>query len=302
MGQLSHVKGSFSKCFRSKKKKVMLSFWRNFSAAWLFRYLVSSSLERKELRRCFEPKVFCFIPTPCWCTSTPSWCVGNYLPLTFSVLSRIVTTFFRLASLLKPVWVYTARRSSACSSVTRSIAGPSPFSSVHPAGKTDCSSVGSTPWRLLHFLQDWRLFAVSLVGSLMVLRLCFLGTLFAWRSHILVDEMADTPKRKITKKSSSFSYDRRRDSVKVRRQSKSLSFKSATLDAQKRQAKKKQVCVWLFLKKNIFTSKIHIKIVKLALLTWSGKQSADLQPVCEYGCVRTQTCGQVKLGWLLFSF
>lgn len=127
MGQLSHEKGSFSKCFGSKNKKVMLFFWGNFSAAWLFRYLVSSSLERKELRRCFEPKVFCFIPTPCWCTSTPSWCVGNYLPFTFSVLSRIVTTFFRLASLLKPVWVYTARRSSACSSVTRSIAGPSPF-------------------------------------------------------------------------------------------------------------------------------------------------------------------------------
>uniref|UniRef100_A0A8C3EDU6 Partitioning defective 3 homolog n=1 Tax=Corvus moneduloides TaxID=1196302 RepID=A0A8C3EDU6_CORMO len=53
--------------------------------------------------------------------------------------------------------------------------------------------------------------------------------------------MADTPKRKITKKSSSFSYDRRRDSVKVRRQSKSLSFKSATLGAQKRQAQKKQL-------------------------------------------------------------
>lgn len=70
--------------------------------------------------------------------------------------------------------------------------------------------------------------------------------------HILVVKMADIPKRKITKKSSSFSYDRRRDSVKVRRQSKSLSFKSASLDAQKRQAKKKQVCIWIFLYKYLY--------------------------------------------------
>lgn len=84
-------------------------------------------------------------------------------------------------------------------------------------------------------------------------------------NHTLVDEMAETPKRKITKKSSSFSYDRRRDSVKVRRQTKSLSFKSATLGAQKRQAQKKQVCIWIFLKKPSLLPKA-LEVVKLAVL------------------------------------
>ena len=72
-------------------------------------------------------------------------------------------------------------------------------------------------------------------------------------NHTLVDEMADTPKRKITKKSSSFSYDRRRDSVKVRRQSKSLSFKSATPGSQKRQAQKKQVCIFLLIRAKTYS-------------------------------------------------
>ena len=126
-GSYHLLKVPFSKCLEYKEKKIMLSFSGELSPVWLFRYLPSSSPERKELRRCFEPKVFCFIPTPCWCTSTPCWGAGSYLPLTFSVLSRIVTMFFRLASQLKPVWVYTARRSSACSLVTYSIAGPSAF-------------------------------------------------------------------------------------------------------------------------------------------------------------------------------
>lgn len=54
-------------------------------------------------------------------------------------------------------------------------------------------------------------------------------------------KMADKPRMKTRKKSNSFSYDRRRDSLKVKRQAKSLSFKSATLDTRKSQMKERQV-------------------------------------------------------------
>lgn len=237
MGQQPPADGSFSKCLGSKEKKAVLSFLGSFHWSDFSDNLPSSSPERKELRRCFEPKVFCFIPTPCCCTSTPCWCAGNYLPLTFSVLSRIVTTFFRLASPLKPVWVYTARRSSACSSVPYNIAGPSAEIGLRWAPVlVDCS----TSYRI----EDC--FCKVEVRWYWVLLFC--GHCLLEGNCPLVDEMADTTKRKITKKSSSFSYDRRRDSVKVRRQSKSLSFKSATLGAQKRQKQKKQVCIWVFLK------------------------------------------------------
>lgn len=182
MVQLPHAEGSFSKCLGSKEK-IMLSFLGELSPVWLFRYLPSSSPERKELRRCFEPKVFCFIPTPCWCTSTPCWCAGNYLLFTFSVLSRIVTTFFRLASLLKPVWVYTSGRSSACLL----------FGDIQ-----HCRTIGF--FHLYNLLEELKLFLDGLrslwvaplpiglktvlrklAGSLMVLSFYFLGTLFAWR-------------------------------------------------------------------------------------------------------------------------
>lgn len=53
--------------------------------------------------------------------------------------------------------------------------------------------------------------------------------------------MADKPTMKMRKKSKSFSYDRRRDSVKVKRQTKSLSFKSATVETCKIQMKERQV-------------------------------------------------------------
>lgn len=49
-------------------------------------------------------------------------------------------------------------------------------------------------------------------------------------------KMADKPTMKMRKKSKSFSYDRRRDSVKVKRQT-----KSATLETCKIQVKEKQV-------------------------------------------------------------
>lgn len=58
--------------------------------------------------------------------------------------------------------------------------------------------------------------------------------------------MADKPWMKIKKKSNSFSYDRRRDSVKVKRQNRSLRFKSATLETPKKQTKEKQVCTSSF--------------------------------------------------------
>lgn len=102
--------------------------------------------------------------------------------------------------------------------------------------------------------------------------------------------MADTPKRKITKKSSSFSYDRRRDSVKVRRQSKSLSFKSATLGAQKRQAQKKQVCIWKFLKKNSCLLNFY-GVCKSCCVSMKRKAiSADLQSVCVGMCIYASLC------------
>lgn len=159
MGQQPPADGSFSKCLGSKEKKTVLSSLGSFHWSDFSDNLPSSSPERKELRRCFEPKVFCFIPTPCCCTSTPCWCAGNYLPLTFSVLSRIVTTFFRLASLLKPVWVYTARRSSACSSVLYNLAGPSAFFICTTCWENwNWSQMGSGPCGLFHVIQDWRLF------------------------------------------------------------------------------------------------------------------------------------------------
>lgn len=54
-------------------------------------------------------------------------------------------------------------------------------------------------------------------------------------------KMADKPTMKMRKKSKSFSYDRRRDSVKVKRQTKSLSFKSAAVETCKIQMKERQV-------------------------------------------------------------
>ncbi|XP_060104125.1 partitioning defective 3 homolog isoform X2 [Heteronotia binoei] len=54
-------------------------------------------------------------------------------------------------------------------------------------------------------------------------------------------KMSDKPRMKIKKKSNSFCYDRRRDSVKIKRQAKSLHFKSATLETRKSQVKERQL-------------------------------------------------------------
>lgn len=219
----------------TSKKPLLLGSHITLACQLIPHGLCNESLQGRSCGRWLWTPVFplCLHPWSCWQSSTPFWLSTSYLSFTFSMLNRRGATALDQhcgISLVPRNLCFPMRAPVRRTSGTTWTLGGSFLSS------TICTC-------LLPFLA-WRR-STCLEKEAFGNQCLWVSTLDYLKLGASPNyggfKMADKPRLKLKKKFNSFSYDRRRDSVKVKRQAKSLSFKSATLETRKSQVEKRQV-------------------------------------------------------------